>query len=213
MIPQGPRNPQEMMRRMQEMHRQQKAAPQEQQATPKPKTNPLPKNDEGYRRFREENNCVVATTTMDINELLQGMREHVKSGKVTQDMGLIAQHAACAEDVCLDNKKERIVADLTKDELSSRMHEKILIAQKEMQEIHQQLVEKSHALEALHLDRWDRIVKSHGLDPIKYHYFLDDENGKVYQTELDCDTCTSNVELQRIHKVFEDICEGDKPND
>ena len=138
MIPQGPRNPQEMMRRMQEMHRQKAAQAGPQKPTPQ-KTNPLPKNEEGYRRFREENNCVVATATMDINELLQGMREHVKSGRVTQDMGLIAQHAACAEDVCLDNKKERVVADLTKDELSSQLHEKILIAQKEMQDLHQQL--------------------------------------------------------------------------
>lgn len=177
--------------------------PQQPPAEKQPKTNPLPKQEAGYKKMREEYECPVHQKTLAINGMLQNMRDLIKSGSITLEMASVAQHASLAEDICFDNKKERVVADLNADDLIKSIHTKTLALQREVQDLHQQLVDKSNELETTMIDRWDRTVKTYGLDPDKYHYLIDDDEGKVYQAELDCAKCTSNVKLTEVLESFE----------
>lgn len=195
-----------MMRQMDEMHRQQamqQQQPQAQAGAPEPKTNPLPMNDAGFHKFKEEQPCPARDETLALNGLLQNMRSFVKSGEIAADLAIIAQQSALAEDVCFENKKERQVADFTKDDILMGLHKKTLDIQTSIKTLHTELVEKSHELESLIQERWERTVKSYGLNPEKYHYFIDDERNIVFQAELDCDSCTCNQKLSAIREAFE----------
>lgn len=153
--------------------------------------NPIPDGPEGLKILRSFSSCPIPQESAKLNQLLQAVLQNDLLDEEKTDAalskGLIA--GLKANKYCASNKKTRTVCMFDQDDELLSLHSQIKEEENTLDRLNKETEECVRRANDLLRQRWEKAVKTYGLNPEKYLYYIDEEKGLIEQVDLDCDQC------------------------
>jgi hypothetical protein len=185
----------EMMQRIRALQEQR------QQPPTRERSNPLPEGDEGLRALRAFSACQIPAEAEKVNGLLQQcMALKTLSEKTEEALGKSVVTILRANRHCEENLQERVVCVFEKDAELSALNTQLQSEYATLTRLQHEIEECGARGEELEKRRWEMTVKTHGLNPEKYSYRINEETGTVYQVDLECTKCKGPEALRNMRQ-------------
>jgi hypothetical protein len=172
--------------------------------------NPLPGGIQGLKVLRALEQCSVMSGAGDLNQqITQALSMEIdnpeEDSKLLQLISsAIAQTLRC-ETECAKNKHERTAAVFAEDDALNDTHKELLVAEKEVERLQEELGVAARKMQELSQKRWATVVKNFGLSPEKRMYTIDEEAGVVRQVDLKCHECKAAIEVKKAQEALMDV--------
>lgn len=162
--------------------------------------NPLPEGRGSIQVLKAHSNCPVPQEAATLNALLSKAQETPAGTDKDAELD-----AAIAEAVTLvlrsDRECERQISTRTaglfneEPELKG-LTDKLEILYREIKEMESSIKAKADEFNTLSKQRWERSVKTFGLNPQERFYRIENDNRRIVQLDLKCDACQSGKLLR-----------------
>ena len=168
--------------------------------------NPVVKGQDAFTLMRNKAECPIPNEAARLQKNIQATLaikgNHEEVEEVLSD-GLAT--SLRVNSYCETQLRERVAVDFTKTPELAQMTDRILILTDTAETLQNQLKEVVTEARTLIERRWDTAVKSHGLDPSKNFYCMDEKDTQIIDIRVDCATCKGKARVRKSRQKGEEL--------
>jgi len=194
--------------------------PQAQRAMSRAQENPLPEGDAGLQVLRGLSDCPIPAESGKLQGMMKTLlaSEDIDNEAVEKTLVKGIVTSLRANRYCRQQKRTRTVCIFEQDPKLQKLHELIQQKTKEMDELNKQMQECLEAGQKALQDRWNYAVKTYGLAPEKFSYFINEDDGTIELVELKCAECKGATSIRKARQETTELVmrmepAGGKKND
>lgn len=165
--------------------------------------NPIPSGPQGLQILRQMSECNIPKESQTISEMLKTLAIETNHDDQEEIEKVIASGLATAVRAnyyCNENLKTRVAVQFSTDDKLKVMNEELNVLDAEREQLQTRLQEVVNRAQGLLKERWAIAVKSYGLAPDKFYYWINEKDGTIEEVELKCHECKGATKIRKARQ-------------
>lgn len=170
--------------------------------------NPIPGGAQGLQVLRQMSECNIPKESQTISDMLKTLATETNHDDQEEIEKVIASGLATAVRAnyyCNENLKTRVAVQFAADDKLKALNEELNVLDVEREQLQTRLQEIVGKAQGLLKERWTHSVKTYGLAPDKFFYWISEKDGTIEEVELKCHECKGATKIRKARQEIEEL--------